>query len=589
MPAAPPRPCPGPRRHRPGSAWGPHVGRERKEAGARAPPIPGAGKSGPQPSPARPLKDVAPSSGRWRPPQSRLSLGGEGPSDGAPGQWRGGTEWAGPRGGKWAGSPEQGRKSRPAAQRLAGGTRSARTFWLNARSRRLQLPLLIPRAATFSGRKFTMSILKIHAREIFDSRGNPTVEVDLHTAKGLFRAAVPSGASTGIYEALELRDNDKTRYMGKGVSRPVKYINEFLAPALCTQKLNVVEQEKIDKLMIEMDGTENKSKFGANAILGVSLAVCKAGAVEKGVPLYRHIADLAGNAEVILPVPAFNVINGGSHAGNKLAMQEFMILPVGAETFREAMRIGAEVYHNLKNVIKEKYGKDATNVGDEGGFAPNILENKEALELLKNAIGKAGYTDKVVIGMDVAASEFYRSGKYDLDFKSPDDPSRYISPDQLADLYKSFIRDYPVVSIEDPFDQDDWEAWQKFTGSAGIQVVGDDLTVTNPKRISKAVAEKSCNCLLLKVNQIGSVTESLQACKLAQSNGWGVMVSHRSGETEDTFIADLVVGLCTGQIKTGAPCRSERLAKYNQILRIEEELGSKAKFAGRNFRNPLAK
>ncbi|XP_028714285.1 alpha-enolase isoform X4 [Peromyscus leucopus] len=438
-------------------------------------------------------------------------------------------------------------------------------------------------------KKQTMSILKIHAREIFDSRGNPTVEVDLCTSKGLFRAAVPSGASTGIYEALELRDNDKTRYMGKGVSKAVEHINKTIAPALVSKKLSVVEQEKIDKLMIEMDGTENKSKFGANAILGVSLAVCKAGAAEKGVPLYRHIADLAGNPEVILPVPAFNVINGGSHAGNKLAMQEFMILPVGASSFREAMRIGAEVYHNLKNVIKEKYGKDATNVGDEGGFAPNILENKEALELLKNAIGKAGYTDQVVIGMDVAASEFFRSGKYDLDFKSPDDASRYITPDQLADLYKSFIRDYPVVSIEDPFDQDDWEAWKKFTASAGIQVVGDDLTVTNPKRIAKAVSEKSCNCLLLKVNQIGSVTESLQACKLAQSNGWGVMVSHRSGETEDTFIADLVVGLCTGQIKTGAPCRSERLAKYNQILRIEEELGCKAKFAGRCFRNPLAK
>ncbi|XP_052573276.1 alpha-enolase [Peromyscus californicus insignis] len=438
-------------------------------------------------------------------------------------------------------------------------------------------------------KKQTMSILKIHAREIFDSRGNPTVEVDLCTSKGLFRAAVPSGASTGIYEALELRDNDKTRYMGKGVSKAVEHINKTIAPALVSKKLSVVEQEKIDKLMIEMDGTENKSKFGANAILGVSLAVCKAGAAEKGVPLYRHIADLAGNPEVILPVPAFNVINGGSHAGNKLAMQEFMILPVGASSFREAMRIGAEVYHNLKNVIKEKYGKDATNVGDEGGFAPNILENKEALELLKNAIGKAGYTDQVVIGMDVAASEFFRSGKYDLDFKSPDDASRYITPDQLADLYKSFIQDYPVVSIEDPFDQDDWEAWKKFTASSGIQVVGDDLTVTNPKRIAKAVSEKSCNCLLLKVNQIGSVTESLQACKLAQSNGWGVMVSHRSGETEDTFIADLVVGLCTGQIKTGAPCRSERLAKYNQILRIEEELGGKAKFAGRCFRNPLAK
>uniref|UniRef100_A0A8C1U829 phosphopyruvate hydratase n=1 Tax=Cyprinus carpio TaxID=7962 RepID=A0A8C1U829_CYPCA len=305
-----------------------------------------------------------------------------------------------------------------------------------------------------------MSILKIHAREIFDSRGNPTVEVDLYTKKGLFRAAVPSGASTGIYEALELRDNDKTRYLGKGL---------YFRYSICKCSISkFLEQEKIDKLMLDMDGTENKS-----------------------------------------------------------------------------------------------------------------------LELLKNAISKAGYTDKIVIGMDVAASEFYKGGKYDLDFKSPDDPSRYISPDQLADLYKSFVKDYPVVSIEDPFDQDDWEAWTNFTTSTDIQVVGDDLTVTNPKRIAKAVSDKACNCLLLKVNQIGSVTESLQACKMAQSNGWGVMVSHRSGETEDTFIADLVVGLCTGQIKTGAPCRSERLAKYNQLLRIEEELGDKARFAGKNFRRPI--
>uniref|UniRef100_A0A673JP84 phosphopyruvate hydratase n=2 Tax=Sinocyclocheilus TaxID=75365 RepID=A0A673JP84_9TELE len=313
-----------------------------------------------------------------------------------------------------------------------------------------------------------MSILKIHAREIFDSRGNPTVEVDLYTEKGLFRAAVPSGASTGIYEALELRDNDKSRYLGKGVSKAVEHVNQTIAPALISQGIPVVEQEKIDQFMLELDGTDNKS-----------------------------------------------------------------------------------------------------------------------LELLKSAISKAGYTDEIVIGMDVAASEFYRDGKYDLDFKSPDDPNRYISPDELADLYKSFIQDYPVVSIEDPFDQDDWEAWTNFTNSTDIQVVGDDLTVTNPKRIANAVENKACNCLLLKVNQIGSVTESLQACKMAQSNGWGVMVSHRSGETEDTFIADLVVGLCTGQIKTGAPCRSERLAKYNQILRIEEELGDKAQFAGKNFRNPL--
>ncbi|CAM9642402.1 alpha-enolase-like [Lethenteron reissneri] len=433
-----------------------------------------------------------------------------------------------------------------------------------------------------------MSILKIHAREILDSRGNPTVEVDLHTERGMFRAAVPSGASTGIYEALELRDDDKGRYLGKGVLQAVSHINDTIAPALLSQSFSVVEQEAIDQFMLDLDGTENKSKFGANAVLGVSLAVCKAGAGEKGVPLYRHIADLAGNSEVILPVPAFNVINGGSHAGNKLAMQEFMILPVGAESLSEALRMGAEVYHSLKAVIKKKYGQDATNVGDEGGFAPNILENMEALDLLTQAIGKAGYTDKIVIGMDVAASEFYRDGKYDLDFKSPADPDRYISADELADLYRTFISDYPVVSIEDPFDQDDWEAWSNFTANAGIQIVGDDLTVTNPARIQTAVDVKACNCLLLKVNQIGSVTESIKACKLAQSNGWGVMVSHRSGETEDTFIADLVVGLCTGQIKTGAPCRSERLAKYNQLMRIEEELGKKAQFAGRNFRHPLA-
>uniref|UniRef100_A0A2K6LYI1 phosphopyruvate hydratase n=3 Tax=Colobinae TaxID=9569 RepID=A0A2K6LYI1_RHIBE len=312
-----------------------------------------------------------------------------------------------------------------------------------------------------------MSIEKIWAREILDSRGNPTVEVDLYTAKGLFRAAVPSGASTGIYEALELRDGDKQRYLGKGVLKAVDHINSTIAPVLISSGLSVVEQEKLDNLMLELDGTENKS-----------------------------------------------------------------------------------------------------------------------LELVKEAIDKAGYTEKIVIGMDVAASEFHRDGKYDLDFKSPADPSRYITGDQLGTLYQDFVRDYPVVSIEDPFDQDDWAAWSKFTANVGIQIVGDDLTVTNPKRIERAVEEKACNCLLLKVNQIGSVTEAIQACKLAQENGWGVMVSHRSGETEDTFIADLVVGLCTGQIKTGAPCRSERLAKYNQLMRIEEELGDEARFAGHNFRNP---
>jgi len=341
--------------------------------------------------------------------------------------------------------------------------------------------------------------------------------------------------------------------------------------------------------MLELDGTDNKGKLGANAILGVSLAVCKAGAAEKGVPLYQHIADLAGNKKIQLPVPAFNVINGGSHAGNKLAMQEFMILPIGAPSFKEAMRYGAEVYHNLKVIIKEQYGQDATNVGDEGGFAPNIQSSREGLELLKRAIAKAGYTDKVKIGMDVAASEFFQeNGKYDLDFKTKNnDKSLIKTEEELAALYKEFIKDYPVISIEDPFDQDDWNGYQKLTTEVGkdTQIVGDDLLVTNPKRIQKAIENKACNALLLKVNQIGSVTESIQACNLAKSAGWGVMVSHRSGETEDTFIADLVVGLGTGQIKTGAPCRSERLAKYNQLLRIEEELGDKATFAGLNFRH----
>jgi len=434
-----------------------------------------------------------------------------------------------------------------------------------------------------------MSIRSIHAREIFDSRGNPTVEVDLTTDKGLFRAAVPSGASTGHYEALELRDNDKSRFLGKGVLKAVSHVNDIISPKLIGK--SVLKQEEIDNFMIELDGTENKGNLGANAILGVSLAVCKAGASEKGVPLWRHIADLAGNKDIILPVPAFNVINGGSHAGNKLAMQEFMLLPIGASSFKEAMRMGAEVYHNLKLLIKEKYGLDATNVGDEGGFAPNIQNNKEGLILCKQAIEKAGYAGKVVLGMDVAASEFYqeKSGKYDLDFKTKNNDGSFLrTADEMVALYKEFVNEFPVLSIEDPFDQDDWSAYNKLTGEIGghIQIVGDDLLVTNPKRIAQAIEKKSCNALLLKVNQIGSVTESIKACKMAQGAGWGVMVSHRSGETEDTFIADLVVGLRTGQIKTGAPCRSERLAKYNQLLRIEESLGKDAKFAGVNFRKP---
>jgi len=437
-------------------------------------------------------------------------------------------------------------------------------------------------------------IQKIHARQIYDSRGNPTVEVDLTTSKGTFRAAVPSGASTGIYEALEMRDGVKSDWLGKGVQNAVNNVNGPISEALVGKELDIVDQRAVDQIMLDLDGTKNKSSLGANAILGVSMAVAKAAAAESGVPLYQHLARLAGNDRILLPVPCFNVINGGSHAGNRLAMQEFMLVPYGVDTFSAAMKAGSEIYQNLKNVIKKKYGQDATNVGAEGGFAPNILANNEALDLCVEAIEISGYTGKVGIAMDIAAAEFWNgeTRKYDLDFKSPagdaNDKNRYRSSLELGDLYREFISKYPIVSIEDPFDQDDWEGYNAFNASVGenTQVVGDDLLVTNPERIKTALDQKSCNALLLKVNQIGSLSEAIEACKMSQDAGWGVMVSHRSGETEDHFIADLVVGLGTGQIKTGAPCRSERLAKYNQLLRIEEELGDKAVFAGKNWRAP---
>jgi len=439
-------------------------------------------------------------------------------------------------------------------------------------------------------------IVSIKAREIFDSRGNPTVEVDLLTDMHLFRAAVPSGASTGIYEALELRDGDKTRLLGKGVLKAVANVNDKIAPKLIG--MTVTNQKEIDKAMVEiLDGSQNdwgwsKASLGANAILAVSMAVCRAGAASMQMPLYEYIANLSSRPtdKYVLPVPSFNVINGGSHAGNRLACQEFMILPVGASSFKEALIVGCEVYHTLKGVIKKKYGQDACNVGDEGGFAPSVQDNNEALDVLMEAIKKSGHEAIVKIGTDVAASEFYKDGKYDLDFKNPDSkPETWLTGAQMVDYFKEWFAKYPFVSIEDPFDQDDWEAYTNFTKLCGkeMQIVGDDLLVTNTKRIDKALEIDACNALLLKVNQIGSITEAIDAATLSMRSGWGVMVSHRSGETEDSFIADLVVGLGTGEIKTGAPCRSERLAKYNQLLRIEEELGPRAVYAGKNFRTPF--
>merc|ERR1740121_2516447 len=380
---------------------------------------------------------------------------------------------------------------------------------------------------------------------------------------------------------VEELDGDKGRLLGKGVLKAVQNVNDIIAPKLLG--MDVTKQAEIDKVMVEeLDGTKNewgwsKGKLGANAILAVSMAACRAGAAASEMPLYQYIANISGKPmdKFVMLVPSFNVINGGSHAGNRLACQEFMILPVGAKSFSEAMKIGAEVYHTLKGVIKKKYGQDACNVGDEGGFAPNVQDNNEALEVLMSAIEQSGHEAKVKIGTDVAASEFFANGKYDLDFKNPNAaPEMFLSGEALADVYKGWVKKYPMISIEDPFDQDDWESYAKLQKDMGqdVQIVGDDLLVTNSKRIGKALEVKACNALLLKVNQIGSITEALDAAMLSMKNGWGVMVSHRSGETEDSFIADLVVGLRTGQIKTGAPCRSERLAKYNQLLRIEEEL-----------------
>ena len=414
------------------------------------------------------------------------------------------------------------------------------------------------------------NIKKINAIQILDSRGNPTIETEIVLDNGITGiAAVPSGASTGIYEALELRDNNSKKYCGKSVFKAIDNINNKISKKLKGMPIN--NQKQIDKILIELDGTENKSKLGANAILSVSLAVARTAALNSKKPLYQYIAELFKNKNLSLPLPSFNVINGGVHAGNELEFQEYMVIPTGAKSFEESVKIGSEIYYHLKTLLKKKYGLQATNVGDEGGFAPPIKDIEEPIELLIRAARAAGHSNKIKFAMDVAASEFYRNGYYLLNGK-------HVSPEELLHIYLGLIEKYPLVSIEDPFDQEDFISFAKLKElTKGIQIVGDDLLVTNSKRIISALAQNSCNTLLLKVNQIGTLTEALDAAKLAMDNNWNVMVSHRSGETTDTFIADLAVGIGAQQIKSGAPCRGERVAKYNRLLRIEKELGKKAK------------
>ncbi|MFX1390565.1 MAG: phosphopyruvate hydratase [Promethearchaeota archaeon] len=418
-------------------------------------------------------------------------------------------------------------------------------------------------------------ITKIKSRWILDSRGNPTVESDIFAGKHYSRAAVPSGASTGVLEALELRDGGNA-FMGKHVLKAVNNVNDIIAEKLIGY--DVREQEKIDEEMISLDGTENKSNLGANAILSVSLAVAKLASQLSEVPLFEYLYNLAYNKtrnDFLLPIPCCNIINGGEHAGNNLSIQEFMILPVGAKSFSQAIQNATEVYQTLKKLLLKKYGPSSINVGDEGGFAPNLSLTSEAIDIIIEAIEKAGFllgTD-FVLGMDAAASEFFEEGSYHID-------GRRLDQDELLEYYMNLLHEYPFKSIEDPFDEKDFRSFSKITAKVdrSVQIVDDDLTVTNIKILEKAIEEQAGNALLLKVNQIGSLTEAIKAAKIAFDNGLNVMVSHRSGETEDTFIADLAVGLCTGQIKTGATCRSERTCKFNQLLRIEEMLGENAKF-----------
>jgi len=425
-----------------------------------------------------------------------------------------------------------------------------------------------------------MSLIEsIYARQILDSRGNPTVEVDVFTENGAFgRAAVPSGASTGSHEAVELRDNDKKTYMGKGVLKAVENVNTKIAAEVVG--LSVFDQSLIDKVMIELDGTPNKAKLGANAILGTSLAAAKAAAMESGQSLYRYIGGVNANT---LPVPMMNILNGGSHADNSIDFQEFMVMPIGADTFSEALRMGAEIFHTLKKVLHDQ--GLSTNVGDEGGFAPNIKSNEEAIEIVLKAIEKAGYKpgSEIMIALDPAASEFYDSKTKTYHFKKSS--GKKLKPLEMAEYWTNWSKKYPIISIEDGLAEDDWAGWKALTDNIGkkVQLVGDDLFVTNVKRLQQGIDKGVANAILVKVNQIGSLTETIDAVNLAKRNSYKSIMSHRSGETEDSTIADLAVALNTGQIKTGSASRSDRMAKYNQLLRIEEELGEVAYFPGKKL------
>lgn len=424
-----------------------------------------------------------------------------------------------------------------------------------------------------------MSLIEsIFARQILDSRGNPTVEVDVITESGMLgRAAVPSGASTGKHEAVELRDGDKTRFMGKGVMQAVENVNTSIAKELVG--FSVFDQNLLDKIMLEADGSENKGKLGANAILGTSLAIAKAAAQESGQSLFRYVGGVNANT---LPVPMMNILNGGSHADNAIDFQEFMVMPVNADTFSESLRMGTEVFHNLKKVLSEK--GFSTNVGDEGGFAPNIQSNEEAIEIVLQAIEKAGYKpgEDIFIAMDAASSEFYDSNEKVYHFAST---GKKLTSDEMVEYWTNWVDKYPIISIEDGMEEDDWTGWKKLTSSIGekTQLVGDDLFVTNVKRLGDGIGQGVANSILIKVNQIGSLTETIDAVNLATRNSYKSVMSHRSGETEDNTIADLAVALNTGQIKTGSASRSDRMAKYNQLIRIEEELGETAYFPGKNF------